>query len=89
MREREKVRDRESERERKREREKVRDRERERETLLPSLGPSGASRHLATLLRICMCVCSLHKCMSFKQQFEWGLHVTSRPKLLVEQIRCR
>ena len=31
---------------------------------------------------VCVCVCSLHKCMSFKQEFEWRLHVTSRPKLL-------
>ena len=46
-----------------------------------------ASRLLGTLLRMCVCVClsvcSLHKCMSFKQQFEWRLHVTSRSKLLV------
>ena len=32
---------------------------------------------LATLLSVCPCVCSLHKCMRFKQQLESTLHGTS------------
>ena len=44
-------------------------------------GPIGSLQHCAS---VCVSVCSLHKCMSFKQHFEWRLHVTSRPKLLVK-----
>ena len=49
----------------------------------------GFLQHYCTSVCVCVCVCvclsvcSLHKCMSFKQQFEWRLHVTSRSKLLV------
>ena len=47
-------------------------------------GPVGSLQHYCASVRVCVCVsvCSLHKFMSFKQQFEWRLHVTSRPKLL-------
>ena len=58
--------------------------------LLPSLGPvrgQSAPCNIIVCPSVCVCVCSLHKCMSFKQQFEWRLHVTSRPKLLVRPIR--
>ena len=44
-------------------------------------GPVGSLQHYCACVRVC--VCSLHKCMNFKQQFEWRLQVTSRPKLLV------
>ena len=50
--------------------------------LLPSLGPGqGQSAPCNIIARLY--VCSLHKCMSLKQQFEWRLHVTYHPKLIL------
>ena len=56
-----------------------------KKTYCPSLGGSPVGL-LATLLSVCPCVCSLHKCMRFKQQLESTLHgtwdgFTSRPVL--------
>ena len=45
-------------------------------TYCPSLGGSPVGL-LATLLSVCPCVCSLHKCMRFKQQLGSTLHWTS------------
>ena len=42
-------------------------------------GPVGSLQHYCASVGLCVCVYSLHKCMSFKQQFEWRLHVTNRP----------
>ena len=55
-----------------------------RKEIFAESGPSapvGSLQHYC--MSVCLSVCSLHKCMSFKQQFEWRLHVTSHPKLLV------
>ena len=55
----------------------------QRSALVAESGPSGPVGSLQHYCASVCHVCSLHKCMSFKQQFEWRLHVTSRPKLLV------
>ena len=57
---------------------------REMQIIFAESGPvRGQSAPCNIIARLSVCACSLHKCKSFKQQFEWRLHVTSCPKLLV------